>query len=270
MLPPEDRAKLRALIAAATPGDPVGEKAWDELLRVTGMGKYAQNVRGGPPNPPRASIPADLDRDTDCLIGAALRDRNELRAALTRALDALEEALAGWGVNATAVKAADAEVAALRKELASIKLTSCAWCAQRVLVEEPGPNIETVGSEAPVSPPHPFLEGMGMRTNPDGTRAHYPPPAPPRVAVVDPSKDGGGDDSTGVVGTMAEASAKPFRTVEAAYQAQPVPPREPEPAAKACATCEGFGRVCDELGSLGDPTSCPKCRPCPSCGGGAK
>ena len=53
--------------------------AHEELLRVTGMSHYAKRIQGGPPNPPRCSIPADVDRDTDLIIGESL---DRLRAAL--------------------------------------------------------------------------------------------------------------------------------------------------------------------------------------------
>lgn len=68
------------------------ERAFDELMRVTGMGKYAENVRGGPPQPRRASIPARPDYDTDLVIGASLRDRTALVAEVRR-LRAREAAL---------------------------------------------------------------------------------------------------------------------------------------------------------------------------------
>lgn len=74
------------------PKDPIGSRAWDELMRVTGMGEYAQNVRGGPPNPPNKSIPALPDRDTDLIIGEALSDREEVRKALDAARTELAQA----------------------------------------------------------------------------------------------------------------------------------------------------------------------------------
>jgi len=58
--------------------------AWEELLRVTGMSHYAKDVRGGPPNRPRASIPADPKRDTDLVIGASLDDVPALLSEVTR------------------------------------------------------------------------------------------------------------------------------------------------------------------------------------------
>ena len=71
------------------------DRAHDELMRVTGMGKYADNVRGGPPQPRRASIPANPERDTDLLIGASLRDVPALAAEVLRLRRSLEDIRTG-------------------------------------------------------------------------------------------------------------------------------------------------------------------------------
>lgn len=73
------------------PNDPIGSRAHDELMRVTGMGRYAESMRGGPPGKVRATIPAQPEYDTDCIIEAALAERDALRAER----DAAEGALKG-------------------------------------------------------------------------------------------------------------------------------------------------------------------------------
>lgn len=82
--------------------DPIGTRAHDELMRVTGMGEYAQDVRGGPPGKIRISIPAQEEYDTDCVIGAALRERKALRAEVARYRAALGKiAIGGCSAEAT-------------------------------------------------------------------------------------------------------------------------------------------------------------------------
>lgn len=73
------------------PADPIGTRAHDELMRVTGMGEYAERMSGGPPGQVRASIPAQEEYDTDCIIGAALRNRQYLRAAVRLLLKIRDE-----------------------------------------------------------------------------------------------------------------------------------------------------------------------------------
>jgi len=92
--------------------DVVGDRAWDELMRVTGMEHYAQRVQGGPPQPSRASIPADPARDTDLVIGAALGERTRLR-------EELAELRAAWAPVAAALAAPDGSTESLRDAVAA-------------------------------------------------------------------------------------------------------------------------------------------------------
>lgn len=67
------------------------EKAHDELMRVTGMGRYATRPQGGPPGQVHISIPANRERDTDLLIDDALGAVPALVAEVRKMRDLYEK-----------------------------------------------------------------------------------------------------------------------------------------------------------------------------------